>query len=35
MRERAELIGAQLDVRSRPGGGTVVGMIIPLGEESA
>ncbi len=35
MRERAELIGAQLDVRSRPGGGTVVGLIIPLGEESA
>ena len=35
MRERAELIGAQLEVRSRPGGGTVVGLSIPLGEESA
>lgn len=35
MRERAELIGAQLEVRSRPGGGTVVSLSIPLGEESA
>lgn len=35
MRERAELIGAQFEVRSRPGGGTVVGLSIPLGEESA
>jgi len=35
MRERAELIGAQFEVRSRPGGGTVVGLFIPVGEESA
>ncbi|HEU6439385.1 MAG TPA: sensor histidine kinase, partial [Terriglobales bacterium] len=34
MRERAELIGAQFEVRSRPGGGTVVGLSIPVGEES-
>ena len=31
MRERAELIGAQLDVRSRPEGGTVVRLAIPTG----
>jgi two-component system sensor histidine kinase DegS len=31
MRERAELIGAQLDVRSRPEGGTVVRLAIQLG----
>jgi signal transduction histidine kinase len=30
MRERAELIGARLDVRSRPDGGTVVGLAIPV-----
>ena len=35
MRERAELIGALFEVRSRPGGGTVVGLSIPTGEESA
>jgi two-component system sensor histidine kinase DegS len=35
MRERAELIGAQFEVRSRPGGGTVVGLSIPVGEESS
>jgi signal transduction histidine kinase len=29
MRERAELIGASLDVRSRPDGGTVVRLMIP------
>ena len=29
MRERAELIGAELDVRSRPDGGTVVRLAIP------
>ena len=39
MRERAELIGARLDVRSRPDGGTVVRLAIPTrartgGEES-
>ena len=39
MRERAELIGAQFDVRSRPDGGTVVRLAIPTepavgGEES-
>ncbi len=31
MRERAELIGARLDVRSRPDGGTVVRLAIPTG----
>jgi two-component system sensor histidine kinase DegS len=31
MRERAELISAQLDVRSRPDGGTVVRLAIPTG----
>lgn len=35
MRERAELIGARLEVRSRPGGGTVVWLSIPVGEESS
>jgi len=31
MRERAELIGAHFDVRSRPDGGTVVHLAIPTG----
>jgi two-component system sensor histidine kinase DegS len=31
MRERAELIGASFDVRSRPDGGTVVRLMIPVG----
>jgi two-component system, NarL family, sensor histidine kinase DegS len=35
MRERAELVGAHFEVRSRPDGGTVVGLSIPVGEESA
>jgi two-component system, NarL family, sensor histidine kinase DegS len=40
MRERAELIGARFDVRSRPDGGTVVRLAIPMraatgGEESS
>ncbi len=35
MRERAELIGAEFEVRSRPGGGTAVGLSIVVGEESA
>jgi two-component system, NarL family, sensor histidine kinase DegS len=35
MRERAELIGAHFEVRSRSGGGTVVWLSIPVGEESA
>jgi two-component system sensor histidine kinase DegS len=35
MRERAELIGAQFEVRSRPGAGTVVWLSIPVGEETA
>jgi two-component system sensor histidine kinase DegS len=35
MRERAELIGAKFEVRSRSGGGTVVSLSIPLGEENA
>jgi two-component system sensor histidine kinase DegS len=34
MRERAELVGAQFEVRSRPGGGTVVSLSIPVGEEN-
>jgi signal transduction histidine kinase len=39
MRERAELIGARFDVRSRPEGGTIVRLTIPTedatgGEES-
>jgi two-component system sensor histidine kinase DegS len=34
MRERAELIGARFEVRSRPDGGTVVWLAIPLSEES-
>jgi two-component system sensor histidine kinase DegS len=34
MRERAELIGARFEVRSRPTGGTVVVLAIPTGEES-
>jgi two-component system, NarL family, sensor histidine kinase DegS len=39
MRERAELIGARIDIRSRPDGGTVVRLAIPTapapgGEES-
>jgi two-component system sensor histidine kinase DegS len=33
MRERAELIGARLDVRSRPDGGTIVRLAIPMGAE--
>jgi two-component system, NarL family, sensor histidine kinase DegS len=35
MRERAELIGAHFEVRSRPGGGTVVWLSIPVAEEDA
>jgi two-component system sensor histidine kinase DegS len=31
MRERAKLIGASFDVRSRPDGGTVVRLMIPVG----
>jgi signal transduction histidine kinase len=34
MRERAELIGARFEVRSRPDGGTVVWLAIPLRKES-
>ncbi len=33
MRERAELIGARFEVRSRPDGGTIVSLAIPIGEE--
>jgi signal transduction histidine kinase len=33
MRERAELIEGRLDVRSRPDGGTVVRLAIPMGAE--
>ena len=32
MRERADLIGAHLEVRSEPGGGTRVSVCLPLGE---
>ena len=32
MRERAELIGARFEVRSRPDGGTVVRIAVPAGE---
>ncbi|HVL53941.1 MAG TPA: ATP-binding protein, partial [Vitreimonas sp.] len=35
MRERAELIGARLDVRSHPGEGTIVRLAIPMGEEES
>jgi signal transduction histidine kinase len=35
MRERAELIGARFDVRSRPDGGTVVRLAIPVGATRA
>lgn len=35
MRERAELIGANFEVRSRPDGGTVVRIAIPLGTEES
>jgi two-component system, NarL family, sensor histidine kinase DegS len=34
MRERAELIGARFDVRSRPDGGTVVRLEIPAGAQT-
>jgi len=33
MRERAELIGAQFEVHSRPDGGTLVRLAIPMGAE--
>jgi two-component system sensor histidine kinase DegS len=33
MRERAELIGAQFEVHSRPDGGTLVRLAIPVGQE--
>jgi signal transduction histidine kinase len=35
MRERAELIGAQFEVRSRPEGGTAVRLAIPMGGEES
>jgi two-component system sensor histidine kinase DegS len=35
MRERAELIGAEFEVRSRPDGGTVVRIAIPRGAEES
>ena len=34
MQERAELIGARFDVRSRPDGGTVVRLAIPTGDRT-
>ena len=34
MHERAELIGARFDVRSRPDGGTVVRLAIPTGDRT-
>ena len=33
MRERAELIGARFEVRSRPEAGTVVRLAIPMGQK--
>ena len=35
MRERAELIGARFEVHSRPEGGTLVRLAIPVGEEES
>jgi two-component system sensor histidine kinase DegS len=35
MRERAEMIGARLDIRSRPGDGTVVRLSIPMSAAGA
>jgi two-component system, NarL family, sensor histidine kinase DegS len=35
MRERAELIGARFEVRSRPEAGTVVRLAIPMGQEES
>jgi two-component system nitrate/nitrite sensor histidine kinase NarX len=35
MRERAELIGSRLDVRSRPDGGTIVRLVIPVGDKES
>ena len=35
MRERAELIGAQFEVRSRPQAGTVVRLAIPVGQKES
>ena len=35
MRERAELIGATFEVQSRPNGGTIVRLTIPLGTEES
>jgi two-component system, NarL family, sensor histidine kinase DegS len=34
MRERAELVGARLDIRSRPDGGTVVRLEIPIHDKA-
>lgn len=35
MRERAELVGARFEVRSRPDGGTVIKLSIPVGGEES
>lgn len=35
MQERAELVGARFDVESRPDGGTIVRLAIPMGEEES
>ena len=35
MRERADLIGARFEVRSRPAGGAIVWLAIPIGEEGS
>ena len=35
MRERAELIGARFEVQSRPDGGTIVRLAIPMGTEES
>ena len=35
MQERAELVGARFEVQSRPDGGTIVRLAIPMGEEES
>jgi signal transduction histidine kinase len=34
MRERAELVGAELEVDSRPGAGTTVRVSVPVSDEA-
>jgi signal transduction histidine kinase len=35
MQERAELIGARFEVLSRPDGGTIVRLAVPVGREES